>query len=80
MEGEEPSLTLVDNSSDEIGAAIQLLFLTNSTQLIVALRLGGIQILNLEGDSVVLSQTLDTTTGTVILLIIKKAMVNLCMF
>lgn len=63
MEGEEPALTLVENLPKEIGPAINLIFTPNSTQLVVALRLGGIQILDLQGDSVVLSQNLDTTTG-----------------
>lgn len=56
-------MTLIDNVPKEIGAATRLLFTANSTQLVVALRLGGIQILELQDDAVVVSQVLDTASG-----------------
>lgn len=56
-------MTLIENLPEEIGAAARLLFTANSTQLVVALRSGAIQILELQNDAVVVSQVLDTTSG-----------------
>lgn len=53
----------IENISEEISPAIQLLFTPKSRQLIVASRSGEIQVFALQDDSVTLSQRLSTASG-----------------
>lgn len=62
----------IENLPNETDSATHLLFTPNSAQLVVALRDGGIQILNLLEDSVVLSQYLDSAIGNLSIALSKR--------
>lgn len=71
-EENRPNIIPIEDIPEEVVPAVQVLFLTNDkSQLILASRLGGLQVLALGNDSVMLSQNIDTHDGNEIPLFIK---------
>lgn len=63
VQGESPVLTPVENLPEESGPCVHIQFTSNSAQLILALRFGGIQIFDLQDNTIAPSQSLDVTSG-----------------